>query len=88
MSEKKITLSVEDKHRAQRLNEEVLARLEELTLILARNLDRSGVRFGNTTVRAPGAAVDASARKIEYFFDSDGNCIGKYDYDGGTCGPC
>ena len=96
-----VVLSEEDRTRAIRLHEEIAGRLEELALIVGRNLGHSGrtpvgICFGSQIERLaevlkqqPRAPVEE--QRVLYHFDcfvfDDGSC-GCYDNVRGLCLPC
>jgi hypothetical protein len=100
--EKKATtpLSAEDRTRAIRLQEEIVGRLEELSLITARTLGQSAsapasftfTRVFNGSSNRPNEAELAVARQAaeDYILIKicDGSTCGCYEDPPGICYPC
>ena len=84
---KQVCLKPDDRIRMARLHEEVVGRLEEMTLIMSRNL---GGEFHapaeSAVVRFPGIDRDGHvAARMRHFMPCNWGC---YDWETGVCRVC
>jgi hypothetical protein len=82
-----IRLSPEDRARMARLYEETYSRLQEMALIVARNLGMDVSQGIQPTFKKPDSQIGTQrVRNVDIVCTPTG--CGCYDYDAGTCHPC